>query len=136
MKYRFRLWHVGVFVALAASLAIGLAAVLWPRPEYGLLSPQNVDKANAFRTQAEFEQLFGPPNSTPKELEKSYSYLVGNSARILAWEDTVSEHGDIYIRRLEIAFNPTTGEKFASFYIGCGPTFWDEVSGWLTDWLP
>jgi hypothetical protein len=61
MKFRFRLWHVGLLAALALFLPAGLMVAFWPSPTSDLLTEENYERCSRFANEAEFEQLFGPP---------------------------------------------------------------------------
>jgi hypothetical protein len=142
LKYRFRLRHVSVFIALA--VCIGLAAViLWPRRESHLpirLSDENFDKSAWFTTRAEYVKLFGPPNSKP---DGSID-VESESIEVLSWEDSEIRDGCHYKLRLDVSFDLATGKQVTrgkSCSISPNLSPWDEIRFWamslpLRFWAP
>jgi hypothetical protein len=115
----------------ALALCVGFL-VLWPHPKRGFLTRENIQKSAEFTTPAEFEQLFGPPNSS----DTGSMELLREPARILCWEDTVTEDGVTYDRTITVAFNLKTGELISS---GEGEaihqTVWEGIRDWMRTWL-
>ena len=135
-----------LIVASWAVFGAGCIAVSKPPVDSGLLSQQNVDKTLTLKTQAEFEQLLGPPNSTPNfgdglgfcPFPEIAQATASQPERAVAWEEPVRYDGEIATRKLSVAFDPTTGVCCGRCYIGAPmqPSFWSRVGGRLTSGMP
>ena len=109
MRYRFRIWYVGILAILAW---VGLGPVManwlasWPRREFMLLSDENKRELTRFSTKVEYVALLGPPNSKPHR----EFYLRHRSIEILSWQERATAKEQTYVRWLDVTFDRTNGQ--------------------------
>jgi hypothetical protein len=105
MKYPFQLWHVGIVTAL---LVLGVVLASFSRRDFGLLSNENIDKSRRLITQAEYEALFGPPNSRPHRRE----FRREPDTTVISWEEQCGRKGPyLNLLWLDVCFDAETGKQ-------------------------
>jgi hypothetical protein len=137
VKNRIRRWHVLIFVAIGVTVMLAY----WPRRNFTLLSDENRRKCWHFTTQAEYEALLGPPNSS----QHSAELKVGpRPARILSWEDraTVVErfvygerrNAPVLVRWLDASFDEETDTRI-DVHMGGYPVYWESLWQRMQTWM-
>jgi len=117
---------------IIALVVVGLAAIKAFRPHHpqGVLTPQNLEEAKrTCRTQEQFEQYFGPPDSTTPDVGAGWMRIDKEGVTYAAWRDTLGTAPDhVHDHTIIIAFDPITKERIAISEADVLPlTMWERI---------
>jgi hypothetical protein len=123
-----------VLLALSVVSALGVAWFFRARHPQGVLTPQNLEEAKrACRTQEQFEQYFGRPDSTTPDVGAGWMRVEKEGVTYAAWRDTLGTAPDhVYDHVIIIAFDPITKERVAISEADAPPlTMWERFRLYL-----
>jgi hypothetical protein len=136
MKYRFRLWHIGMLVLLTTACAVILTAIVLCLPNGGRVTYENYKMfEDGFRnswTRAEAESILGRPASTGpyrdrRDRDRGTALVWHTQAR---WPE---DDGPVK-RKVHLAFD--NDGKLISVGWETESTTWETVKYWVAKWWP
>jgi outer membrane protein assembly factor BamE (lipoprotein component of BamABCDE complex) len=110
-------------------VAVAIAAIVWPYQGNDRITKENLDRIADGLTQAEVEEILGPPTAV--------GHHHADLGTIATWDSRQTENHLIYLRVITLSFDPS-GRKRAGQYTNCQVDIdaWLSFKFWVADGSP